>query len=116
MSAQAVQTDCRAARRSSGGTRLTMILTIVFALMVLVPSMLGFVAKFIELVAVLQGDADGVFAITPILNYLLASLGFFCMLIWATQRGMFRDIESGKQAMLEQEMLLDRRSAAKEPG
>jgi hypothetical protein len=111
MSAESVHAEVRAVRRSSSGTRLTMIFTIVFALMVLVPSMLGFVAKFIELVAVLRGDADGVFAITPILNYLFASLGFFCMLIWATQRGMFRDIESGKQAMLEQELLLDRRSS-----
>lgn len=88
-----------------------MLFTIVLALLVLIPSMLGFVAKFIELVAVLKGDADGVFAITPILNYLLASLGFFCMLIWATQRGMFRDIEAGKWAMLDQEAELNRQSS-----
>lgn len=88
-----------------------MLFTIVLTLLVLIPSMLGFVAKFIELVAVLKGDADGVFAITPILNYLLASLGFFCMLIWATQRGMFRDIEAGKWAMLDQEAELNRQSS-----
>lgn len=113
MSDRTVSADAPGARRSKG-SRLTMIFTIVFALMVLVPSMLGFIAKFIELVAVLEGDADGVFAITPILNYLLASLGFFCMLIWATQRGMFRDIESGKCAMLDQEAELNRRSSRQE--
>ena len=55
---------------------------------ILVPSMAGFVMKFIEFMRTFQGETDGAFAITPMLNYLLASLGFFCLLIWATFNGM----------------------------
>ncbi|MFO1094373.1 MAG: hypothetical protein U0992_13875 [Planctomycetaceae bacterium] len=89
--------------------RLTFVFTIVLALLILIPSMLGFIAKFIELFAVLNGEPDGVFALTPILNYLLASLGFFCLLLWAAGRGMFHDVELPKRAMLEREDLLDGR-------
>ena len=92
--------------------RITFIFTIVIGLMILIPSMLGFIAKFIELFAVLNGDPDGVFALTPILNYLLASLGFFCLLLWAAGRGMFRDVELPKRTMLEQEDMLDGRSTS----
>jgi hypothetical protein len=95
--------------------RLTFVFTVVLALLILMPSMLGFIAKFIELFAVLNGEPDGVFALTPILNYLLASLGFFCLLLWATGRGMFRDVESAKRTMLEREDLLDGRVTS-EPG
>jgi hypothetical protein len=42
------------------------------------------------------------------MNYLLASLGFFCLLLWAAAQGMFRDIESPKHEMLAHEELLDR--------
>jgi hypothetical protein len=42
-------------------------------------------------------------------NYLLASIGFLCMLIWAAANGMFRDIEQPKYRMLEVEEQLNRR-------
>ena len=90
------------------GNRWTYVCTIILAVLILIPSMLGFIAKFIELYAVLEGDADGVFAVTPILNYLLASLGFFCLLVWAIGCGMFRDIERPKRTMLDREEALDR--------
>ena len=48
--------------------------------------------------------------VAPIANYLLASLGFFCLLLWAAARGMFRDIERPKYDMLAQEEALDRKS------
>lgn len=95
--------------------RLTFIFTIVLALLILIPSMLGFITKFIELFAVLNGDPDGVFALTPILNYLLASLGFLCLLLWAAGRGMFHDVELPKRAMLEREDLLDGRTPPPAP-
>ena len=41
-------------------------------------------------------------------NYMLASLGFLCMLIWATINGMFYDIEKPKEIMLEREQQLDK--------
>ena len=91
--------------------RLTFVFTIVLALLILIPSMLGFIVKFIELVAVLNGEPDGVFALTPILNYLLASLGFFCLLLWAASRGMFHDVEAPKREMLEREDLLNGRDS-----
>lgn len=87
--------------------RTSILITVILAVLILIPSMLGFVTKFIELVAVLRGDPEGIFTITPILNYLLASLGFFCLLLWAMGGGMFRDIEQPKQTMLDHEAQLD---------
>ena len=78
------------------------------ALAVLVPSLYGFGTKFLEFIALYRGDVDGVFAITPILNYLLASLGFLCLFGWAALGGMFRDVERPKQVMLDNEALLER--------
>jgi nitrogen fixation-related uncharacterized protein len=43
-----------------------------------------------------------------VVNYLLASLGFFCLLMWAALNGMFRDLEQPKYNMLENERELDR--------
>ena len=83
-------------------------ITLILAVLILVPSMAGFIAKFIEFIHTFRGEADGVFAITPMVNYTLASLGFLCMLIWATYNGMFRDIESPKETMLVREAFLDR--------
>ena len=88
-------------------SRSQMITTIGFALLILIPSMLGFANKFREFILLYRGDVDGVFAITPILNYLLASLGFFCLFFWAIYHGMFRDIEAPKYTMLENERMLD---------
>lgn len=82
--------------------------TMIFAIVILIPSMYGFVGKFVELVRVFQGEPGGEFAIAPMLNYLLASLGFLCMLVWAAANGMFHDIERPKHAMLEHEEQLDR--------
>ena len=83
-------------------------MTIIFAIVILIPSMYGFIGKFIELVHVFQGEPGGAFAIAPMMNYLLASLGFLCMLVWATWNGMFHDVERPKLDMLEHEKLLDR--------
>ena len=41
-------------------------------------------------------------------NYMLASGGFFCLLVWATINGMFYDIEAPKHTMLEDDTALDR--------
>lgn len=82
--------------------------TLLLAVLILIPSGYGFVGKFVELVHVFRGEPGGAFAVAPIMNYLLASLGFLCLLLWAASRGMFRDIESPKHEMLEHEELLDR--------
>lgn len=77
------------------------------ALVVLVPSLYGFGTKFRELVLLYSGDAEGAFAIAPIVNYLLASFGFLLLFGWAAANGMFHDIERPKQTMLENEARLD---------
>ncbi len=92
-------------------SRRKTLVTLAFAVIILVPSMLGFVAKFREFIHTFGSESDGVFAITPMVNYLLASLGFFCMLTWAILNGMFRDLEGPKETMLERERQLDRMSA-----
>lgn len=81
--------------------------TLVFALIVLVPSGFGFTRKLYELILLTRGDVDGVFAITPVVNYLLTSLGFFFLFCWATLNGMFGDVERPKLAMLDVERMLD---------
>ena len=89
------------------GRGLAWTVTIIFAVLILIPSMLGFVMKFMELIHLTQGEADGGFAITPVVNYLLASAGFFFLLLWAALNGMFNDLEKPKYLMLENEARLD---------
>ena len=91
-------------------SRTRSIVTLILAALILVPSMLGFLAKFNEFVHTFRGETGGVFAITPVANYLLASLGFLCLLVWAAMNGMFHDIEKPKYTMLERENELDRKS------
>ena len=88
--------------------RKPLIITLLFAVPILIFSGLGFIAKFMEFINTFQGETEGVFAITPMVNYLLASAGFFCLLMWATINGMFRDIEGPKHTMLENDEALDR--------
>lgn len=90
------------------GPRLARAVTIFFAVVILVPCLVGFAAKFIEFVNTFRGRSDGAFAITPLVNYLLASLGFLCLLLWAVRNGMFHDIEKPKYTMLDDEKLLNR--------
>jgi hypothetical protein len=82
-------------------------ITILLAILILLPSMYGFVGKFIEFIHVFRGVPGGQFAVAPILNYLLASLGFFMLLLWAASNGMFNNIEQPKYDMLENESRLD---------
>lgn len=93
--------------RLSSTKRSQVITTILFAVVILVPSFLGFANKFREFLQIYRGEVDGVFAITPIVNYLLASLGFFFLFCWAISHGMFRDIEQPKFTMLDNERRLD---------
>ncbi|MGE0609392.1 MAG: hypothetical protein AB7O62_20035 [Pirellulales bacterium] len=79
---------------------------------ILLPCLYGFGTKFRELVLLYQGDAEGAFAIAPILNYLLASAGFLLLFGWAAANGMFHDIERPKHTMLENEALLDAQEAS----
>lgn len=88
-------------------SRLRGIITMLLAVAILVPSLWGFGTKFYEFVRLARGDVDGVFAVTPVINYLLASLGFLCLFGWAAVNGMFHDIEQPKRTMLDIEQRLD---------
>ena len=92
--------DFRPPKRS----RLWAILTVIF---IIGPAMFGFGTKFYELVRVFQGDSAGAFAVTPIVNYLLAGCGFVLLFAWAARNGMFRDIEQPKFEMLDNERRLN---------
>jgi hypothetical protein len=94
--------------QAASGQRRMYIATAILGVLILIPSLLGFANKLIEFKHVVEGDADGAFALTPIVNYLLASLGFLSLLAWATLQGLFRDIEGPKRVMLDREELLDR--------
>lgn len=82
-------------------------LTIAFGVVILLPCLVGFVIKFSELLALTNAPEDGGFSITPVINYLLASAGFFFLLLWAALNGMFSDLERPKYLMLENERELD---------
>lgn len=92
---------------TAGMSRRQTWITLAMAVLILIPSMYGFVGKFVEFVHIYRGSAGGEFAVAPILNYLLASAGFFCMLLWAAWNGMFRDVERPKVEFLENESRLD---------
>ncbi len=91
--------------------RTMFIVTAVLAVLILVPSGVGFVNKLFEFYGVIKGEASGAFAFTPVVNYLLASMGFLCLMLWAIGHGMFHDIERPKQTMLETERMLDEQRA-----
>lgn len=84
------------------------ILLIVITLCILLPGGYGFIEKFIQFVRTLNTEEGGGFTIIPIMNYLLVTAGFVCLLVWAILHGMFRDIEGPKYTMLEREQDIDR--------
>lgn len=85
-------------------------LTWLFAALVLIPTILGFGNKFLDLLLVMQGDEEGAFAATPIVNYLLATAGFFCLLLWSAFQGAFHDLDQPSRTMFDNEQRLDQRS------
>ncbi|MEZ6058657.1 MAG: hypothetical protein R3C01_18300 [Planctomycetaceae bacterium] len=93
--------------QTSRSSRAATITTIVLGVVILIPSMAGFVNKFYEFFHATHDNPDGAYVLTPMVNYVLASGGFFCFLIWSTGQGMFHDIEAPKQTMLDRESELD---------
>jgi hypothetical protein len=92
---------------SNRAPRGVMLATAIMGVIILLPSMAAFVNKFYEFAHASSQDADGAYVITPIINYFLASCGFFCLLMWAAVHGMFHDIEAPKRTMLSREKDLD---------
>jgi nitrogen fixation-related uncharacterized protein len=87
--------------------RVRSYVTLLLGIAILGLGIWGFGSKFVELIHVYRGTADGAFAIAPILNYLLASAGFLLILLWAIVNGMFHDVERPKYTMLDNEERLD---------
>ena len=88
-------------------SRGIMVATIIMGIIILLPSLVGFVNKLMEFGNVVSSETDGVFAMTPLANYTFATLGFFCLLIWTTAQGMFHNIERPKETMMSRESELD---------
>ena len=86
---------------SSRNNRIRSWVTALLALLILIPSLWGFGSKFLEFIAIYRGEVDGAFAVAPIINYLLASVGFLMLFCCAVMNGMFHDIERPKYTMLE---------------
>ncbi|MBI1323052.1 hypothetical protein GC170_07675 [bacterium] len=85
--------------------------TAIFALLILIPCFVAFSNKLREFILLYRHQVDGVFAISPIVNYLLASLGFFFLFWWGICNGMFTQMEQPKRSFLEQEWKLDAEQA-----
>lgn len=77
------------------------------AAFVLIPTILGFANKFLDLILVMQGDEEGAFAATPIMNYIFATAGFLCLLIWTATQRAFEDLDEPSRRMFENEQLFD---------
>jgi hypothetical protein len=88
--------------------------TALFAALILIPCFVAFSNKLREFILLYRHQVDGVFAISPIVNYLLASLGFFFLFWWGICNGMFSQMEEPKRSFLEQERKLDAAQAREE--
>jgi len=95
------------AGKPAKSTRSSFWTTFVFAALILIPCFVAFSNKLREFILLYRHQVDGVFAISPIVNYLLASVGFFFLFWWGICNGMFSQMEEPKRSFLEQEWRLD---------
>ncbi len=82
-----------------------------FCLFILLAGAVGFGYKLYEMsTSVLDAPEYG-FSLPPVLTYLSVASGFFCLLVVAVMRGMFRNVEQPKYRMLEMEAEYDAQEA-----
>lgn len=92
----------------------------IFSIAMVVTAGSAFVMKLIEFLYefshsanVVDAGADSrprlIFAISPLMTYLIVATGFACLFLWAYFSGQFKDVEAVKHRMLE---LNDQISAA----
>lgn len=91
-------------------SRWSKIVPAVMAVLILGPAACGFVEKLMLFIQAVRRDLIGGFTIVPVVIYLIVTSGMVCLLIWAIQGGMFRDVEKPKFDMLEREAELDRKA------
>lgn len=99
--------DAERAAEESGSRKKNLVLWII-SVGIILPGAYGFIENFIQFIRTLRTVDGGGFTIIPLLNYMLMTAGFVCLLIWGVLRGMFRDIERPKYSMLEREAMLER--------
>jgi nitrogen fixation-related uncharacterized protein len=68
----------------------------------------GFAYKLIQFSKEALTSEVASFALVPILTYVLVSIGFSCLFVWALCRGQFTDVEGPKYRLLELEERHDR--------
>ena len=104
-------TDEKTSAEPKPVSRTQNIIVAILGIVILGFCIFGFGSKFIEFVHLVTGDdvamSEGIFAVAPMVNYLLASAGFLCLLGWAAAHGMFHNIEGPKHTMLDIEARLD---------
>jgi len=88
--------------------RIKVITVVIMTIVIVVPAAYGFGIRLWEFIKTYSSVDGGGFTIVPILNYLLVSIGFVCLMVWAVANGMFRDVEGPKHTMLKREEQLDR--------
>ena len=88
--------------------RQTALKWLIICLVILGPCLVTFGGKLQILIAVFRGQAEWAFSVTPVVNYILASIGFVMLFLWAILNGMFRNLEEPKLTMLTNERMLDR--------
>jgi nitrogen fixation-related uncharacterized protein len=86
----------------------TVLKWLIISLVILGPCLVTFGGKLQMLIAVFRGQAEWAFAVTPVINYILASIGFVLLFLWAILNGMFSHLEEPKLTMLINERMLDR--------
>jgi hypothetical protein len=93
---------------SAQSKRQKLLKWLIICLVILGPCLVTFGGKLQMLIAVFRGQAEWAFAVTPVVNYILASTGFLLLFIWAVLNGMFQSLEEPKLMMLSNERMLDR--------
>lgn len=111
--------DPRAPKPISRGTRMFLWL---FSILMVITAGTAFLFKLIEFiyqfisadntVAGGQGVRHGfIFAISPLMTYLIVAAGFACLFVWALLGGQFKDVEAPKYRMLDLQDQIDRAEA-----
>ena len=98
----------------------------IFSVVMVITAGTAFLIKLVEFLYQFSGAAGAagvqpgfIFAIAPLLTYLIVATGFACLFLWAYFSGQFRNVEGPKYRMLELQDRIDSaevRAAAPQPG
>lgn len=90
----------------------------IFSIVMVLTAGSAFGIKLVEFLLEFSGNvgrgaarSNVLFAIAPLLTYLIVAAGFACLFLWAYLTGQFRDVERPKFRMLEMQDAFDRAEA-----